>query len=468
MRQLALAVMVLWFLPAAAWSQASSSTVRGTVSDQGHAVIPNAKVTLTNSSTNVARTTVTNEAGIYVFPGVTPGPYRVSVESPGMQRFEGTLIVQVQEDAVVDPVLTVGQTATQVDVQDVTSLVRVDAPTLGHALERQRIEQLPINGRGYQALLQTVPGIDSTGIVQAYGMRTNTSTTLFDGAPVNEIWEGWDFGRPPGLDSIQEFRAELNNSSAKFTRPATIILSSKSGTNDIHGSAFETNRNSGYGVARRRQDNFTKPPFLNRNEFGVSLGGPIYLPKLYNGRNRTFFFVGWESARSVTYSTQQYTMPTEAMRNGDFRGLVDSQGRQIQLYDPLTTDPGTFQRQPLSYRGIPNMIDPARISPLAKYFFKITPLPTLPQVNPLIDNNWVGATRIPNRQNTTTVRIDHRFSEKDLVYGRLTYGQNDHWLGNTVLLEVDIGKYPKAAAASNRHWPNHTGSATWDTCFRRP
>src|SRR6267378_1806701 len=306
MRSLSL-LIALCFLPAALWPQASSSTVRGTVHDQAHAVVPKVKVTLNNTATNVARTTETNESGIYVFPGVVPGPYRLVVEMIGLQKFEGALTVLVQNDAVVDAVMQVGQTVTQVDVADVTSLVRVDNPTLGHALERQRIEELPINGRGYQSLLQTVPGIDSTGIVQAYGMRTNTNTTLFDGAPVNEVWEGWDFGRPPGLDSIQEFQVELNNSSAKFTRPATIILSSKSGTNDLHGAAFETNRNSGYGVARRRQDTFTKAPFLNRNEFGVSLGGPVVIPKLYNGHNRTFFFFAWESSRSVTYTTQQYT-----------------------------------------------------------------------------------------------------------------------------------------------------------------
>src|SRR5947208_1602108 len=118
-------------------------------------------------------------------------------------------------------------------------------------------------------------------------MRTNTSTTIFDGAPVNEVWEGWDFGRVPGLDALQE------------------------------------------------------------------------------------------------------------MRDGDFRGLVDSGGRPIQLYDPMTTDPTTWQRQPLSYRGIPNMIDPARITKLAKTLFGATPLPNLPSVNPLVDFNWIGPTKIP-------------------------------------------------------------------------
>src|ERR1051325_8547174 len=267
MQRLLFAAIGFFLVSSVAWPQASSSTVRGTVTDAQQAVVPNAAVVLTNVSTNVSRSTVTNEAGLYVFPGMIPGNYRITAEFPGMQKFEGTLVVLVQQDATVDISLQVGQTVTQVDVKDVTTLVRTDAPTLGHALERQRIEQLPINGRGYQALLQSVPGIDSTGLVQAYGMRTNTSTTLFDGAPVNEVWEGWDFGRPPGLDAVEEFQVELNNSSAKFTRPATILLTSKSGTNQFHGAMFETNRNSGYGVARRRQDNFLKPPFLNRNEF---------------------------------------------------------------------------------------------------------------------------------------------------------------------------------------------------------
>jgi len=288
---------MLSFLPAA-WPQASSSNVRGTVTDQHQAAIPKATVTLTNTATNVARSSLTNETGGFVFPGTTPGPYRILVESPGMQSFEGNLTLQVQQDASVDVVLQVGQTVTRVEVQDVTPMVVTENPTLSHTLERQRIEQLPVNGRNYQSFLATVPGIDSTGIVQAYGMRTNTSQTLFDGAPVNEVWEGWDFGRVPGLDALQELHVETNNSSAKFAKPVTVLLSSKSGTNQFHGAMFETNRNSGYGVARRRQDTFTKAPYLNRNEFGISAGGPVYIPGVYDGRNRTFFFVSWEGLRS--------------------------------------------------------------------------------------------------------------------------------------------------------------------------
>ena len=142
--------------PITAWPQASNSTVRGSVADTQQAVIPSAKVLLTNTATGVARESVTNSAGLYVFPGVTPGPYRLKVELAGLQTFEGSLNVQVQQDATVDVIMQVASAATSVDVVDVTPMVNVNSPSLGSSLERQRIEQLPVNGRGYQNLLVTV------------------------------------------------------------------------------------------------------------------------------------------------------------------------------------------------------------------------------------------------------------------------------------------------------------------------
>src|SRR5438270_9792255 len=127
-------IAALSFLPAA-WPQASSSTVRGTVRDQHQAVVPRASITLTNTATNVARSTLANEAGVYVFPGVFPGPYRIDVEFPGMQKYEASLTVQAQQDPSVDVVLQVGQTTTQVEVRDVTPMVVMENPTLGHSLE---------------------------------------------------------------------------------------------------------------------------------------------------------------------------------------------------------------------------------------------------------------------------------------------------------------------------------------------
>src|SRR5215469_3844013 len=150
------------------WPQASTSAVRGTVRDQSNAVVAGASVILTDTDTNVTSRTATNDAGLYMFPGVVPGPYRLVVEAPGMQKFEGALTVQVQQDAVVDAILKVGDVTAEVSVKDVTPTVVVDNPTLGHVLERQRIEQLPINGRYIQSLLQTVPGMEGW---RAYGER---------------------------------------------------------------------------------------------------------------------------------------------------------------------------------------------------------------------------------------------------------------------------------------------------------
>src|SRR5438552_2012083 len=222
------------------WTQASTSTLGCIVHDATKAVIPNAAVTLTGVATNVERKTTTNSEGLFAFPGVTPGPYRITIEAAGMQRFEGTLTVQVQVDAQVDAMLKVGQATTSVEVQEITPLIQTESPTLSQFLERQRIEQLPVNGRGYQNLLVTVPaltwsnqGFGIGALVRGYGLPSGSTTLTFDGAAQNEVWEGWDVARTPDLDTIQEMQIETNNSSAKFTRPTTIVMSSKSGTNQV-------------------------------------------------------------------------------------------------------------------------------------------------------------------------------------------------------------------------------------------
>jgi hypothetical protein len=309
------------------------------VRDQTGAVIPAAAVTLKNTATNVVSKTTTNSVGFYFLPGVVPGPYDLTVEAAGMQKFEGTLTVLVQQSAVVDAVLRVGQAATEVSVQDVTPLVAADSPTMGHTLERQRIEQLPINGRFITELLGTVPGLEEeteydSVSTRGFGMRRGSTEFVVDGAAATDRLMGGVFRRPPGLDTIQEFKVETNVSSAKLPRPTTVIMSTKSGTNGLHGSAFETARNNGLGKARTRTDNYDKPPQLIRNEFGVSAGGPVYLPKLYNGKNRTFWFFAYEGYRNMAATTMGYGLPTVAMRNGDFRGLIDA-GGVVRRHNPV-------------------------------------------------------------------------------------------------------------------------------------
>ena len=420
-------LLTLIVLPAGTTlAQSSNGSVRGSVRDQTGAVIPGAKLELANKATSTVLRTESNEAGLYVFPAVIPGQYSLTATFTGMETLQVDLVVQVQVSTTFNAVFKPGSTETKITVIAEAPQLVVDNPTLGHVLERQRIEQLPLNGRDIQQLLVTVPGLDvaTANQVRSWGMMAGAHNYFLDGAVLEEpMWEEGTVIRPPGLDTIQEFKVENNATSAKYTRMTNIIMSTKSGTNQVHGAAFATNRDNAYGKARSRTD-FGAFPELSRNEYGANLGGPVYIPKLYNGKNRTFFFFAWEALRNDAPFSMSTSVPTAAMRNGDLSGLLDSQGRLSTVYDPNTTDPKTYIRQPFSYGGKVNNIDPARLSPLAKYIFSVVPPPTFPDRNPLLESNWFGAGPDSTRQYTLTSRLDHRFSDKDQTYLRGTYGHH--------------------------------------------
>jgi hypothetical protein len=441
-----------------AWPQASTATVRGTVSDQSGAIIPNAAVELTNAATNTKSRTQSNEAGFYMFPGVVPGNYHLTVESAGMQKKDVAFNVQVQQSAVVDVILVPGPASTIIEVRDATPVLVVDNPTLGHVLERTRIEQLPINGRSLSALTQTVPGMEGN---RAFGLREGSQEYVLDGAAQTDRLYGGTMTRQPGLDSIQEFKVEVNGSSAKFTRPASIVMLTKSGSNQLHGSVFETHRNNGIGKARQRTDIWQTAPQLVRNEYGASAGGPVYLPRLYDGRNRTFFFYSYEGVRWVSSSTAQNRVFTEAMRRGDFSGLADSAGRAYTIYDPWTTDTQTWTRQPFNYGGKLNTINPSLLSPTAKYLYGITPLPTN-AVSPILDTNWWGQLPTRRKEFTSSLRIDHRFSERDNFYARYTVGDytQDAAMGSSYVPTLD-----KSANFTETLAPNLGAAVSWVHTF---
>jgi len=405
----------------AVFAQTGAGKIQGTVRDATGAVMPGAQVDAMHLQTARKVETTTNEAGFYVFPAQTIGNYKLTVRAAGMQTWEGELILQAAQTAVVDPVLAVGATATEITVAgDVTPLITTTTSTLGNVVEHTRIEQLPLNGRFLQTLVQrTTPGLEgASGSPRVYGLRAASMEFLQDGAVLTNRDTGEFSGRPPGLDTVEEFVVETNNSSAKFNRPATTIITTKSGANDVHGALFETMRNNGFGVARRRQDFYDKPPHLVRNEFGASMGGPVYLPKLYDGRNRTFFFFSYEAFRNLSANTTSTRMPTMEMRQGDFSGLIDGAGRRITLYDPFSTDTRTWARQPFTGNRIPM----SRQSPLARHLYSITPAPTHPEFNPLVSANYFGPAVSNRLDHTETVRIDHRLTSKDQMFGRFTHG----------------------------------------------
>jgi hypothetical protein len=408
---------------ASCMAQTGAGSIQGVVKDSSGAVIARAQVAAIHETTSRTFETISNAVGFYSFPAVQPGQYKIIVSAPGMQTWQGTVMLRVGQTAVIDAELSVAAAATQVNVVgDVTPLVTTESPTLGNVVERTRVEQLPLNSRYLQNLITaTTPGVDSNASnPTVYGIRYGMQF-LQDGAVLTNRLYGGITARPPGIDTVEEFRVETSSSSAKFAAPATTILSTRSGTNSFHGSLFETARNNGFGVARKREDRYTKPPQLIRNEFGASAGGPVLLPKIYDGRNRTFFFFGYEAYRYAYAQTAATSLHTDAMKQGDFSGLVDGAGKKYTLYDPWSTG-ADWSRIPFTNNQIPV----SRESPMAKYLLDVTPSPNVAGVNPLVGNNYIGLVPLKSLNHTETVRVDHKLTDRDQIFGRYTHGGVDN------------------------------------------
>ncbi|HWY47780.1 MAG TPA: carboxypeptidase-like regulatory domain-containing protein, partial [Bryobacteraceae bacterium] len=372
------------FLPAGLIAQSGAGSIQGTIQDASSAAIPGATVHVVNQNTGVANDTTSNSSGFYSVPGLFAGNYTLTFSAPGMKKYQTTVALQDAQVAVLNPKLTVGDVAEQVTVSGETvQLATYDSGTVSTQLDSNRIDQLPQNGRNVLGLAQnTVPGLEGNGS-RANGVMPEGMEYSQDGAPMtNRNFGGENNGQSilPDPDAVQEVKVETLNSGAQFATPATAILTTKSGTNEVHGSAFETARNNYFGVAKARQNpaNFAAP-HLVRNEFGASVGGPIFIPKVYNGKNKSFFFFAYERFSLRQAANELVTVPTVAMRNGDFSGLINGSGIQQVLYDPNTTQAGTLQRTPFPNNQIPI----TRQSPLAKAIYAATPLPNTAD-NPLI------------------------------------------------------------------------------------
>jgi hypothetical protein len=262
-----------------------------------------------------------------------------------MKTTTTTVELHVAQAAVLNPSLPPGSVSEKIVVTSgVTQLVTPDNATITSTLENQRINQLPMNGRLLLSLAgMTTPGLEGNG-QRANGLMPEALEYVQDGAPLSNR----NFGgagnstqaQLPDPDAVQEVRIETANTSAQYSEPGTAIITTKSGTNGLHGSLFETARNNAIGVARARQNpaNFSAP-HLVRNEFGASIGGPVIIPGLYNGKDKTFWFFAYERFSLAQSTYQLQTVPNMTMRSGDWSGLVNGAGQLQQLYDPSTTAP---------------------------------------------------------------------------------------------------------------------------------
>ncbi len=404
-------------------SQSGAGSIQGTVQDATLAAIPAAEVHVLNTKTGVTTDTKANEIGFYSVRGLFAGEYTITFSSHGMKKYETNVSLQNSQVAVLNPTLTAGDVSERITVAaDSVQLATYDSGTVSTFLDASRIDQLPQNGRNILGLAQkTVPGLEGNG-TRANGLMQEAMEYSQDGAPMTNRNFGGEGNTAqstlPDPDSVQEAKFETLNSSAQFATPATVILTTKSGTNVVHGSVFETFRNNYFGVAKSRQNpaDFAAP-HLVRNEFGGSVGGPIVIPKLYSGKNKSFFFFAYERFSLRQDSSQLVRVPTVPMRSGDFSGLINSAGILQQLYDPSTTQGAAqnYARLPFSNNQIPLN----RISPLAKTIYAATPLPHTAD-NPLVNSNINDTNKTTQTVPNWTVRLDHVFNENNRVFYRFT------------------------------------------------
>lgn len=418
-----------------AFAQSGAGTIQGTVQDPAGAVIADCAVDVVNVATGVISHTVSNSTGFYVVPNLFVGTYSLTFIAKGMKKYETRLDLQNGQAAVINVKLSVGPVSQQVTVEASTvQLATYDSGTVSTELDIHRINQLPMNGRNVLALASdTVPGVEANG-TRANGQMAQAMEYTQDGAPMTDRQFGGEQGSGgnspienvilPDPDSVQEVRFETVGSSAQFSTPATVELTTKSGTNSFHGSAFETNRDNAIGIAKARQNpsNFSAPQYI-RNEFGASVGGPIRIPRLYNGKDKSFFFFAYERYSLRQGVSQLEDVMTDAERGGDFSAIVVGGVQQV-IYDPSTSgsSAGGYQRTQYAYNGIPNTINPALISPLAKAMMAAMPHATnqsvVPQSGePNLTQNFPNAQTAPKY----TFRLDQVFNDKNRAYLRFTY-----------------------------------------------
>jgi hypothetical protein len=397
------------------FSQTDTGSIAGTVTDATGAVVPGVKVTVVAVATNQKRTLTTDSAGRYSSGPLRPTEYRVEAELAGFKHVTSrNIVVNIQQTAVLDLALEVGGVQEQVTVSEAPPLVQTSDASQGSVIEQERVSSMPLNGRDYiqLALLSegTLPppgqsrnatGSNTTdssraGGFSTGGVRTTDNSYLLDGFDNNTDDTSFDLNQAevikPSVDAIQEFKVQTNSFPAQFGRSAggVVNLTLKSGSNLIHGTAYEFVRNE--KLDARNYFNSGKQPPYKRNDFGFSVGGPVI-------KDKAFFFFSWEDLILRESSTDVNTIPTAAMRQGDFSALT------VPVYDPLTYNSATNTRT--AFSG--NIIPANRFDAVAKQIINLYPAPQ----NSNLSSNYTYIS--PFQQNLTRIntREDYQLSQKD-------------------------------------------------------
>jgi hypothetical protein len=446
--RICLSTFVLITLAITAAAQDRTASITGAVRDPSGAPVPGARITTRNTETGVKRTAQTGSAGDYTVSLLDPGSYETLVEHQGFKSVQRSRIVLHVNDTIrLDFSLALGELTQVVDVQGEAPILAQDTSSLGQVMDNSKIVNIPLNGRSPFRLALLTPGVvgdqrangqfgdvpvntNQDSLFSINGGQSHNSEVQLDGVPATAGMFN-SMTVIPSPDAVQEFKVESNNLSAEWGRfsGGVVNVSTKSGTNSLHGSLFEFLRNS----AVDSNDFFNNlagkpiPPFRD-NQFGFAVGGPVELGKLYHGRNRTFFFSDYQGTEWRKGAVFTGTVPTELQRNGDFSQTFNAQRQLVTIYDPTTTRPdpsrpGQFIRT--AFAG--NLIPASRIDPVSRKIVSFYPEPNTAGAPFTNANNFVSNAPQSISKNDLGERIDHYFNEKYRLFGR--FGQSNTDLG---------------------------------------
>ncbi|BDC48797.1 hypothetical protein F183_A11130 [Bryobacterales bacterium F-183] len=416
--------------------------ISGEVKDPTGAILPGAAVTITNSATNASRSTVTNDAGLYAFPALQPGLYNITAELKGFKKYsQNGIELQVQGNLRVDIAMTVGDVSEILEVTAQGALLATENATVGTVVEQKRIVELPINGRNYLSLAGLAPnvsaGFPSAGQadgrqggdranqnISVAGMRNQFNRFTLDGVE-NTDPNFNTYVIFPSVEALQEFKVQSGVYPAEFGRGATQInVSTKGGGNQYHGSLFEFVRNDkldakNYAFTTARPP---KDPF-KWNQYGFTLGGPVTIPKLFDGKNRLFFMSNYEWFRQRRNVQAVYSLPSAQMRTGNFSQIAAG------IFDPasrrqVTENGVTFTRAD-QFAG--NQIPTSRFDPVSLKLLSYYPTPNIPG-NGLINNHQIALGR-PINKDQFIQRFDWVESSKSNWFGRYSRSEENQLNG---------------------------------------
>lgn len=435
-RLLAVSLAALCLMPSGAIAQQGRGSIQGTVTDSTGAAVPGATVTIVNTSTNVSFTTETNEAGFYAAPALNVGTYSVTVEKDGFRKVvRSGITLQVDQRAEIDVQLEVGDVAQAIEVTAAAALVDTGSATVGKVIENKRVQELPLNGRNALSLVLLTPGVKSQagptnsgfgdrGIqlsaISINGGPSALNSFVLDGANNNQGYLA-DINANPTVDAIEEFKVQSNTMSAEFgfTAGGVVNIVTKSGTNQLHGALYHFLRNDKLDARNTFAD--TRAPF-RYNQFGAALGGPVRLPKIYDGQDRTFFFYNYEDWRFVRTTNPITSTPIDSWRRGDFSNLFDANGRLIQVFDPATTRPNPNGSGVIRDPFPGNIIPSDRLDRSLTGLLRFYPAPNRTPSNPFThENNFVSTVKEHREMHQHTAKVDHRFGENNSMFVRYIY-----------------------------------------------